>query len=82
MDNIFTKLQDLKLKTEQLQVVMRNPELTTFLAVCIPEFLSVYETERLVQELAVNSIDIQNIVVNQIIFPDGDCVKCVARYKM
>lgn len=61
---------------------MKNPELTTFVAVCIPEFLSVYETERLVQELATNEIDIYNIVVNQIVFPDGDCKKCLARYKM
>lgn len=52
------------------------------MAVCIPEYLSVYETERLCQELAKSDIDIQNIVVNQIVLPEGDCKKCNARYKM
>lgn len=64
LGNIFEKLQEIKQKTENLQVIMKNPELTTFVAVCIPEFLSVFETERLVQELAANDIDIYNIVVN------------------
>lgn len=52
------------------------------MAVCIPEYLSVYETERLCQELAKADIDIRNIVVNQIVIPDSDCFKCKSRFKM
>jgi len=53
-------------------------------AVCIPEFLSVYETERLAVELAKFDIDIHNIVINQVVFPDkkSPCRKCLARRKM
>ena len=48
LDEMFEKMRTLKKNTEDLRVIMENPELTTFIAVCIPEFLSVYETERLV----------------------------------
>ena len=84
VDKIFQKMSDLKVKTENLKKIMMNPDLTTFVAVCIPEFLSVYETERLVQELCTQNIDIFNIVVNQIVFVEDDCPckKCIARYAM
>lgn len=61
---------------------MKDPKKTTFVAVCIPEFLSLYETERLVQELATYNIDIHNIVINQVLFPEDNCKMCKARNKM
>jgi arsenite-transporting ATPase len=45
-------LDTIKSKTEEINKQFKDPEKTTFVAVCIPEFLSMYETERLAIELA------------------------------
>ena len=83
-NKIFEALDGMKTKVEEINKQFKDPEKTTFVAVCIPEFLSMYETERLAIELAKQEIDIRNIVVNQVLFPDprAPCSKCQARRKM
>lgn len=61
---IFEALDGMKTKIVEINNQFKNPEKTTFIAVCIPEFLSLYETERLAIELAKFEIDIHNIVIN------------------
>mmetsp|Transcript_5986 Transcript_5986/g.4263 ORF Transcript_5986/g.4263 Transcript_5986/m.4263 type:complete len:84 (+) Transcript_5986:622-873(+) len=67
---LFESMDGMKSKIEEINAQFKDPEKTTFVAVCIPEFLSMYETERLAIELAKQNIDIHNIVINQVLFPD------------
>eukprot|EP00013_Stygamoeba_regulata_P001311 CAMPEP_0177641830 /NCGR_PEP_ID=MMETSP0447-20121125/7269_1 /TAXON_ID=0 /ORGANISM="Stygamoeba regulata, Strain BSH-02190019" /LENGTH=321 /DNA_ID=CAMNT_0019143961 /DNA_START=51 /DNA_END=1016 /DNA_ORIENTATION=+ len=84
IDDMQAKIESTQAVIEEVNKQFKDPALTTFVCVCIPEFLSIFETERLVQELYKFEMDTQNIVINQVLYPDPDCPckLCLARAKM
>lgn len=86
-DALFGKLDEVKATVDAVQARIHSPAETTFVCVCIPEFLSLYETERLVQELSKFDIDTHNVVVNQVLYDSPGaggrgCDRCAARMRM
>ena len=84
LDDLTQKMEQLRETIGEVNQQFKNPEMTTFVCVCIAEFLSLYETERMIQELAGYKIDTHCLVVNQLLFPkkSNECEQCNARRKM
>lgn len=83
-DNLIEKIEKILPTIRELNSEFKNPSMTTFVCVCIAEFLSLYETERLIQDLAKIGIDSHNVIVNQLLFQDEEkpCKLCASRCKL
>ena len=84
LDDVLKRMEDLRNTIGEVNKQFKNADLTTFIPVLIPEFLSLYETERMIQELGNYEIDTHAMVVNQLLFPkkDNPCDQCNSRRKM
>ncbi|CEP23346.1 ARR4 [Cyberlindnera jadinii] len=83
-NSMMNKMTELKELTKLINEQFTDPDVTTFVVVCIAEFLSLYESERLIQELNSYGIDVNTIIVNQLLFTQKEdpCKRCQARSKM
>ncbi|RNF22927.1 putative anion-transporting ATPase-like [Trypanosoma cruzi] len=85
MSSLMPAFKQWRESVQEVQRQFTDAEKTAFICVCIPEFLSVYETERLVQELMKYDISCDSIVVNQLVLKpssEPDCRMCNARQKI
>ncbi|QIO23300.1 ArsA family ATPase [Haloarcula sp. JP-L23] len=69
----FTAMRD---RMEQVGRVLRDPDLTEFRVVTIPETMAVRESERLVDQLREFEVPVTTLVVNKLIEGAGDCDRC------
>ncbi|MFQ5902142.1 MAG: TRC40/GET3/ArsA family transport-energizing ATPase, partial [Candidatus Binatia bacterium] len=64
----------------RVRSLLRDPRVTEFVPVTIPESLSIYETERLLDSLRQYKIPVKSIVVNRVL-TEGECLLCLSRWR-
>ena len=71
-------LEDSRTDVTGVKNLLKNPDLTEFVPVTIPEPMSILETEGLIEHLDGLDMKVESIIANQILFP-GECEFCKKR---
>lgn len=74
-------LESQKNDVSKVKKLLTDSETTEFVPVTIPEPMSIYEIERLVQLLENTRIPVNSVIANRIIMEDNKCPFCLARKK-
>ncbi|KZX12778.1 ArsA family ATPase [Methanobrevibacter curvatus] len=76
------ELEETKRKISEAKKVLTNPELTSFKMIVIPEEMSIYESERAIESLKKNDMNVDSVIVNQVMPDIDNCDFCQSRYKI
>ena len=83
-------LEEIRADVTEVKNLLKNPDLTEFVPVTIPEPMSILETEDLIEYLETLDIRVESIIANRILFPGepphqtklwcgGECEFCKKR---
>jgi len=75
----FEELKEMKEDIKEAREIMQDSERTKFWMVLIPEEMSLYEGERMMQDLDEYGIPCENLIVNKMIPPSENCDFCSAK---
>ena len=81
MDECDEFLESQKKDISKVKKLLTDPKTTEFVPVTIPEPMSIYEIERLVQLLKNTRVPVNSVIANRIIIEDSKCHFCLTRKK-
>ena len=70
-EEMAKKLQSYKDSIQKVATMIQDNTKTRFIVICIAEYLSVLETQRLLQELKLHNVKTSHIIVNQLVVDDA-----------
>ncbi|EED93795.1 anion transporting ATPase, partial [Thalassiosira pseudonana CCMP1335] len=78
-ETVATMLEEYKRGIQKVAMMLQDQQRTRFVVVCIAEYLSISETQRLLQELKKNKVRASHIIVNQLVIEMHACRLTTAR---
>uniref|UniRef100_A0A7S4HKC3 STI1 domain-containing protein n=1 Tax=Odontella aurita TaxID=265563 RepID=A0A7S4HKC3_9STRA len=64
---VAARLEEYRRVIQKVAMMLQDELRTRFIVVCIAEYLSISETQRLLQELKRNKVRVSNVIVNQLV---------------